>query len=483
MVGPDAPYVGMTYQPLTEGVAYGTLKFVPAEDLFNVSLGPRVVVITDDVPNDVPYVGGLITEEFQTPLAHVNVLSQSRGTPNAAYSNAREALSSYLDQLVKVVVAPGGLEVSLADPAEAESFWRSREPTGDPVNPRLDTSVRGIADLELHSLASLPSLGAKAAQMAELLRAAAAQRSCLSAARFEVPNRPFAIPVVHYREHFTASGAEQQLAELEQQASFRSDPVQRAAGLAGVRQLLLDHPVDPQLLSQVEAAVAERFGNERVRFRSSSNTEDLPNFTGAGLHTSTSAELGDPERTVAAALRTVWASLWNARAYDERVNAGIQHGTLAMGVLVHPASLGEGANGVGVSRNIMEPIRGDQFYINAQLGEASVTNPAPAVTTEQLVYQWYRTPPVLYQSESSLLGAYPVPPEHVLSTAEVEGVSCALQAVHDHFRPLLDPQRENAWFAMEIEFKIMGSDRRLLVKQARPHSFGRREIIADCREF
>jgi hypothetical protein len=182
-------------------------------------------------------------------------------------------------------------------------------------------------------------------------------------------------------------------------------------------------------------------------------------------------------------MRTVWASLWNARAYDERSNAGIRRDTLAMGILVHPASLGEGGNGVGVSRNIMEPIRGDQYYINAQLGEASVTNPAPAVTTEQLVYQWYRTPPVLYQSDSSLLSAYPVPPAHVLSAAEVEDVACALEAVHDHFRPLLDPQAENAWFAMEIEFKIMGPGRQLLVKQARPHSFGRREIIADCREF
>lgn len=483
IVGPDAPYVGMTYQPLTEGVAYGTLKFVPSEELFNVSLGPRVIVITDDVPNDVPFVGGLITEEFQTPLAHVNVLSQSRGTPNAAYAGAREQLSSYLEQLVKVVVAPAGLEVTLADPEEAESYWQSREPTGSPVSPRLDASVRGIQDLARHSLASLPSVGAKAAQMAELLKVAAAQPSCLTSARFEAPLRPFAIPVSHYLDHFTASGAERRLAELEEQASFRSDPVQRAAGLDEVRQLMLAHPVDAALLAQVEAEVEARFGNERVRFRSSSNTEDLPNFTGAGLHTSTSAELGDPERTVPDALRTVWASLWNARAYDERVNAGIQHDTLAMGVLVHPASLGEGANGVGVSRNIMEPVRGDQYYINAQLGEASVTNPAPSVTTEQLVYQWYRTPPVLYQSDSSLLSAYPEPPAHVLRGAEVEDVSCALQAVHEHFRPLLDPQADNAWFAMEIEFKIMGPERRLLVKQARPHSFGRREIIADCREF
>jgi hypothetical protein len=145
--------------------------------------------------------------------------------------------------------------------------------------------------------------------------------------------------------------------------------------------------------------------------------------------------------------------------------------------------LSERANGVGVSRNLLEPVRGDQYYINAQLGEASVTNPAPAVSTEQLIYQWYRQPPVLYQSESSLLGALPEPPAGVLSETEVVRVACALQAVHDHLRPLLDPENQNTSLAMEIEFKLMGEERQLVVKQARPHSFGDAEIIRDCREF
>jgi hypothetical protein len=319
--------------------------------------------------------------------------------------------------------------------------------------------------------------------MAELIELTNNQPACLGAPRFAAPERPFAIPLVKNPEHYTASGAEARLSEVEGEPDFSTDAARRAAGLAEVRQLILSHPVDPELLAQVEAAVLARYGQERVRFRSSSNTEDLPNFNGAGLYTSVSAELDDPERTVADAMRTVWASLWNARAYDERAFARIQRDTLGMGILVHPASLSERGNGVGVSRNVLEPVRGDQYYINAQLGEASVTNPAPAVSTEQLIYQWYRQPPVLYQSESSLLGALPDPPATVLSEAEVARVSCALLAVHDHFRPLLDPENQNPWFAMEIEFKLMGPEHQLVVKQARPHSFGDPEIIRDCREF
>jgi hypothetical protein len=71
----------------------------------------------------------------------------------------------------------------------------------------------------------------------------------------------------------------------------------------------------------------------------------------------------------------------------------------------------------------------------------------------------------------------------VLSPTEVEDVVCALSRIHEHFRPLLDPQQKNPWFAMQVEFKFVGPERQLLVKQARPHTFGQREIILDCREF
>jgi hypothetical protein len=309
------------------------------------------------------------------------------------------------------------------------------------------------------------------------------QNCPLGADTFIVPDAPFAVPLVHYREHFAASGAEARLAQLQGQAGFGTDAALRAEGLAQVRQLMLDHPVDAVLLAAVEAEVEQRFGEARVRFRSSSNTEDLPNFNGAGLYTSISGEVNNEGRLIEDALRTVWASLWNARAYDERAYARIESGSLGMGVLVHPASLSERGNGVGVSRNVLDPIRGDIHYVNVQMGEASVTNPAPAVSTEQMVYRWYRQPPVIYQSKSSLLDALPEPPETVLTQNEVVQVACALDNVHRRFRPLLDPDDENPWFAMEIEFKIIGPERQLLLKQARPHSFGQPEIIADCREL
>ena len=256
----------------------------------------------------------------------------------------------------------------------------------------MDTSLRGVQPLSEHDLGSLPAIGAKAAQLAELGRGRAPY--CGDRAVIETPEAPFAVPLVHSLEHLEQSGARALLSEFEAQDAFTVDPSARARGLAEVRAAILAEPVDAALLAEVEAAVRARFGDARVRFRSSSNTEDLPGFNGAGLYTSVSAELGDDSRRVDDALRQVWASLYDARAYDERLYAHVDESRVAMGVLVHPAFRDERANGVAVSRNVLEPTRGDMYYLNAQAGEASVTNPAPGVATEQLVYRWGRQPPL-----------------------------------------------------------------------------------------
>ena len=297
------------------------------------------------------------------------------------------------------------------------------------------------------------------------------------------PESPFAIPLVHSIEHLERSGARALLDELAADDDFVADPRARARGLEQVRARILAEPVEPALLADVEEAVRSRFDEGRVRFRSSSNTEDLPGFNGAGLYTSISAELGDDSRRVDDALRTVWASLYNARAYDERTYARVDESSVAMGVLVHDAFSDEQANGVAVSRNVLEPTRGDIYYLNAQVGEASVTNPAPGVATEQLVYRWGRQPPIFYQSASSLLGAFGGDRQTAIDESEVVDLSCALRTIHEAFQPLLDPEARDAWFAMEVEFKFLGANRQLLIKQARPHSFGRPAPYTDCREL
>jgi hypothetical protein len=477
----NAPFADLTYQPLTHGIGYGVLTFVAAEDLERTPLGAQVLLVTDDVPNDIPLVGGLITQAFQTPLAHVNVLSQSRGTPNMALRNALEdpRISEHLGELVRLEVLGDGFSVEPADPEEAAAFWEGFTPSGPKQAPRLETGVTELVDLVDASLESLPLIGAKAAQMAELYRVRPLTGgACAEVIPFSVPEGAFAVPVAHFLRHYEESGAKAYLEEERERDNFATDPIHRADVLERVQNLMMRHPVEPVLLLTVIDQVNLRFQNRRVRFRSSSNAEDLPGFNGAGLYTSISAEIGDPERSVEDALRTVWASLFTPRAYDEREISRVDHDLVAMGVLVHEAFLKEAANGVGVSRNLADPNRGDIYYVNVQAGEASVTNPAPGVSTEAFTYRWTRPPTKTLLSVSNLTLGEPVMTE----TEELE-VGCALAAVHSHFEPLIDPEDEDPWFAMEIEFKLEYPTRNLLLKQARPHAIGGFEVPNDCRDF
>lgn len=468
MVDINAPFHGQTYQSLVAEVGFGTLKYVPSDKIKSASLGPRDILITDQVPNDIPLIGGLITEAFQTPLAHVAVLSRGRGTPNMALAGARKdpRVAPLLNQLVRLEVTGGGFTLAPADPAEALAFWEARKPKGTGLSPRLDLQVRGVQPLSERSLADIPSIGGKAAQLAELGRVEFCEEST------HVPPMAFAVPLVHSVEHYEASGATALLTDLRTDPQFAADPTVREQGLSKVRALILTHEVDPELLQEVTQAIQQRWPTEAVRFRSSSNTEDLSTFNGAGLYQSVGVDAdpigeGANSNAVASAIRAVWASLFDRRAYDEREYYSVNPTSVAMAVLIHPAHRSERANGVAISRDALNPSRGDRYYFNAQVGEALVTNPAPGVASDEIIYDPNRPPYADYQAHSSLNQGKPV-----LSDDELRKLACNLELIHSHFRPLLDPQNQNSWFAMDIEFKLMGTDRTLVIKQARPYSFG-----------
>ena len=82
-----------------------------------------------------------------------------------------------------------------------------------------------------------------------------------------------------------------------------------------------------------------------VFVRSSSNSEDLPGFSGAGLYTTV------PNVTQAEALarvQTVWASVYNFEAYEARRAAG--QDAVAMAVLVQLAAPSD-SSGVMITRD------------------------------------------------------------------------------------------------------------------------------------
>jgi hypothetical protein len=455
-------FAGITYQPLNLGTALGQLRFyrsAEVEDFVNY----REIVVLDKIPNDISVVAGTITGEFQTPLAHINVLAQNRGTPNMALIGAFDdpTLRALEGAWVELVVEGLEWRVREVTEAEADAWWDSNRP--EPLDaPDMDTTVTGIwacPDIIDQSLpladalrARVPAFGGKGANMAAMMQV-----------RDEVPLEDcFVTPMHYYNQHMEDHGLWLRYDELTRDPEW-IDPRRRAELLEGLQAEIEAAPMDPDALALILDHIDRNFAREKMRFRSSTNAEDLGNFTGAGLYTSKSGEWDATGADIEDAVKGVWASAWNPRAWEEREYWGIDHTRVGMALLSQPTFDDEDAGGVAVTGNVfdtsgLEPA----FYINAQVGENSVVLPAPGHTTDQLLY-YYNLPgqPVVYIAHSNLIRAG----ETVLSSAELYELGGALDAIHRFFYEAYGTG--GGFYAMDTEFKVV--DGRVIMKQARPY--------------
>ncbi|CAN0584847.1 unnamed protein product, partial [Laminaria digitata] len=172
----------------------------------------------------------------------------------------------------------------------------------------------------------------------------------------EVPTpKAFAVPVYFYTQFMQDNGFTERVQGLLQDADFTGDAATRDQALQQLRDDMMATALDPEFLATVLDKLRTEYPGIRMRFRSSTNAEDLDGFTGAGLYTSKSGDPDDPERRVEDAIREVWASVWFFRAFEERSYRGIDHLSVAMALLVHRSFPDEEANGVALTNNPFDP--------------------------------------------------------------------------------------------------------------------------------
>ncbi|MEO8179291.1 MAG: PEP/pyruvate-binding domain-containing protein [Deltaproteobacteria bacterium] len=479
-------FAGIEYQALNLSESIGRLRFVAAAELEKSYVTYRDIVVLDHVPNDISVTQGIITADFQTPLAHINVLSQNRGTPNMALRGALEnaELRALEGQWVRLVVDASDYSVGPVDEAQANAWWDEHRPTQVQV-PGLDETITELTDVgRLVSDSAAPEqLLASIKQGTRAFGGKAANYSVLSRVPgIRVPPG-FAVPVYYYRQFMREHALDERLAEWLRDPAFSGDPAERDRRLGVLRSEMQSLPLNPEFEHLLLDKLRAEYQGVRMRFRSSTNAEDLDGFTGAGLYTSKSGDLDDPENPVADAVRAVWASVWHFRAFEERSYRGIDHQAVAMALLVHRSFPEEEANGVALTNNPFDA-RGLEpaFYVNVQTRGVSVVLPDPGVVSEEFLYYYdSENQPVSYLAQSNLIGS----DEQVLSTSQVQELGRALDAIRTFFEPAYAPppgaapspgsRFTGSWWAMDIEFKFDAEGDEappLFVKQARP--FGNR---------
>ena len=173
------------------------------------------------------------------------------------------------------------------------------------------------------------------------------------------------------------------------------------------------------------------------------------------------------DKTIEKAILDVWSSFWNFRAFQERDLFGINHESCAMGVLVHRSFPDEKANGVLVTRNLYRD-RYDGITVNVQLGEESVVKPEPGVTCDEFYchnFNYLGSFVVDYRSTSSLNNGKPI-----LTETEIKKLF-DISPVLERKMYLLWQKRKMAKknYPLDIEFKYLGGEKQLYIKQARAY--------------
>ncbi len=412
------------YFPMNPGEAWGYLRIFP-KDVGD--LRPTDIPVFDEQPLDLSVVAGVMTRAFQDATSHVNLKSKERGTPDmvfrdAAPGNAR--LAPFADKPVHLVVKKDDFAIEPSTDAEVQAKLAARL-----AKPWITLPV--IAETKLASYdemcpaASSACLdltsryGGKATGLGFLANKSVLGRvgqsgSLSKKMGYDLVPLGFGVPVQGYRDFVNDPANAALKAKIDafvaKEKTASLSPNERVTLLTEIQSLFYTAKLDPQKLAALRARITEVVpGVPKLKIRSSSNAEDVPNFDGAGLYDSFSAEpatadnadgscavVVDPAsptkskvspKTVQCAVKAVYASLWNPRAVEERSFARLDHATSGMGLAIVPAYDYESdivGNSVIITRVLnSEDVIG--YSVSVQKDDNLVTNPDPGTIAENEV--------------------------------------------------------------------------------------------------
>lgn len=342
------------YLAINPGSGVGILRIVDriTPDTF---IDRNEIVVLTSPQVSLPPVAGILSTVPPSPLSHLNVLARSWGIPNAFARGADETYRALLGKFVRFEARADGFSIRLADAGEIVAAAKREYAHTELITPRADLVFDRLTPLADQHAADSVRFGAKSANLGEVARS--------RLPGFEVP-AGFTVPFSWYARFVRESGIEVEVFEMLDDERFNHDIPYRRQRLAAMRSRIESAPIPPSMADAIIAKAREMFGEDGLFVRSSTNAEDLPGFSGAGLYSTVPNVRG--REALLAAVRVVWASIWNDRAYEARAAAGMSH-------LVYPAVLvqrGMNAESAGVLVTTNPFDEGDRgaVFVNAKRG-------------------------------------------------------------------------------------------------------------------
>jgi len=342
------------YLALNTGEAVGRIHIIDKLD-DTVEIGDNEIVVLKELPLSLPPVRGIIVAKPSTPLSHINILAKGWGVPNVYIKDADKLFKEYDTFVYKLDAKLTDYDLTRADLTLIKEKFKSPDQQIPPVN----LSLKKLTPLmEMRKKDSI-AFGSKSANLGEMLNA--------KLAGVTVPDG-FTVPFYWYDKFIKDNGFDAQIEEFTFDNEFVHNPRVRRARLEKFRAEIQNGKFDEELKKQLVQKWKTQLGGRAVFVRSSSNSEDLPNFSGAGLYSSVPNVKTDEK--LIGAVKKVWASLWNFDAYEARVRNYVSQTSVYMSALVQ-LGIDMDRGGVMITKDPFDEQNKTAVYISAVCGHNS----------------------------------------------------------------------------------------------------------------
>jgi len=355
------------YLALNTGKAVGRIHIIDKLD-DTVEIGENEILVLKELPMNLPPVRGIIVAKPSTPLSHVNILAKGWGIPNVYIKDADKLFKEFDTFWVS-------FEATLTKPiikrADLEEI--KKNPSTEEVAPPSDLKVTKLAALREMRKKDSIVYGSKSANLGEMMNA--------KIPSVEVP-AGFTVPFYWYDKFMEDNGFNRKVDEYLDDNDFVHNPRIRRQKLEDFRAEIKAGKFDESLRAEIINKWKTDLKSQSVFVRSSSNSEDLPNFSGAGLYSSV-ANVKSEEKIIEA-VKTVWASLWNFDAYEARVRNYINQREVYMSALLQ-VGIDMDSGGVMFTKDPFDPENENAVYIAAVWGHNEVIT-ANKFVPEQVLF-------------------------------------------------------------------------------------------------
>ncbi|HEX6123880.1 MAG TPA: PEP/pyruvate-binding domain-containing protein [Pyrinomonadaceae bacterium] len=342
------------YLALNPGKAVGRIHIIDKLD-DTVEIGDNEIIVLKELPQNLPPVRGIIVAKPSSPLSHINILAKGWNVPNVYIKDADKLFREFNTFVYKLDATLTDYKLERASLDDIKTEFVSPDQQIPPV----DLSVKKIAGLREIRKKDSVIYGAKAANLGEMLNA--------RVAGVIVPDG-FSIPFYWYNDFMKKNRFDHRIAEFQENLEFVHNPRVRRQKLEEFRNAIQKAEMDPVLRRAIIQKWRLQLGGRPVFVRSSSNSEDLPNFSGAGLYSSVANVR--QEAKLIDAVKKVWASLWRFEAYEARVRNYVSQKDVYMSALVQ-LGINMTKGGVMITKDPFDAENKDAVYISAVCGHNS----------------------------------------------------------------------------------------------------------------